>query len=148
MAVRRMLLVLAAVLVLPVAVVRPAPAPAVAAGPPVTLIGDSVMASLNYGSDIDTVRAKYTATLDAAVCRRLVNTSCTYDGVRPSTAMQILAARAGQLGQAVVMMVGYNDEPLGPSAEQVMAELDRQNVPVVVWMTYLSPGGRFNASNA
>ncbi len=121
--------------------------PAGAAGPPVFLLGDSVMAAQNYGGT-GPVTERYSMTLDAAVCRRLVATSCTYQGVRPASALDVLRARAGGLGDAVVMMVGYNDAPLGAAADAVMSELDRQGVPIVLWLTYRSPGGRYDGANS
>ena len=142
------LLVVALVAATTLVVAPSSPAPATAAGPAVFLLGDSVMAGLDYGDEIDSLAGRYSVTLDAAVCRRLASASCSYQGSAPTNAMQVLAANAGQLGQAVVMMAGYNDAPLGPAAEVVMDELDRQGVPVVLWLTYESPGGRFDDANA
>src|SRR6478609_4580458 len=79
-------------------------------GQRVTLIGDSVMAALNFSPAAQaTISSSYPMLLDAAVCRRLVAASCPYQGVAPSTALQVVQANASHLGDVVVVDVGYND---------------------------------------
>ncbi len=127
-----------------------APRPAAAQGERVFLLGDSVMAGLNFSS---TARAEldgaFAVTLDAKVCRTLREPSCStqYDG-RPPAALSVLRANAGNVGDALVMMVGYNDGNLAAGLDAVMAEAVAQGIPHVVWLTYRNPTGRYTASNA
>jgi hypothetical protein len=86
-------------------------APARADAPRVFLLGDSVMAGLRFSSSaLGTLNTSFDVTLDAKVCRTLVEPSCStrYDG-RPPAALTVLRANRGRLGDVVVMMVGYND---------------------------------------
>jgi hypothetical protein len=138
----------AALPVVTVAAVRPT---AAAAGPPpVFLLGDSVMAGLNFSSSArGLLAARYAVTLDAKVCRAIVEPSCytVYDG-RPPAALTVMRANRGRLGRALVMMVGYNDSAIGPKVDAVMAEAASQGLAHVLWLTYRDPAGRYAASNA
>jgi hypothetical protein len=139
--------------ILPASAASAAPAPSSArAATPVTtafLLGDSVMAGLDFSTNTNGIlNAHRTTTRDAKVCRRLVAASCAYQGVTPLTALQVMQADSGHLGDALVMMVGYNDSGISGNIESLMAEADRQHVGTVLWLTYRSPGGRYDASNA
>jgi hypothetical protein len=128
----------------------PAAAPAVARGERVFLLGDSVMAGLNFSSAARAeLAAAYDVTLDAKVCRAIQEPSCftQYDG-RPPAAMTVLRANSGRIGDALVMMVGYNDSNVAGGVDAVMAEANAQRVPHVVWLTYRNPNGRYSTSNA
>jgi hypothetical protein len=119
--------------------------------PRVTVIGDSVAASLNHvprarallGRGVD-------LRLDAQVCRRLVGTSCPFQGSRPRNVVETIAATR-RLGDVVVIDVGYNDDPAAYAAgiDQVMTILSRGGVHTVIWSTLKvdRPGyGRINAA--
>src|SRR4051794_2681293 len=141
---------LAAVLAL-VSLLSVLPAPiADAAAPRVFLLGDSVMAGLNFSSDARALlAASYDVTLDAKVCRTLREPSCStkYDG-QPPAALTVMRANAGGLGDVLVMMTGYNDGNIGPGVDAVMAEAETQHVPHVLWLTYRNTAGRYTNSNA
>lgn len=123
-------------------------APAVAAvdavGPPVVtamsstdlLVGDSVMAGMGSASRSTLPNHRF----DAEVCRRLVATSCTYQGVRPATALDVIRANAGAIDRAIVVAAGYNDSSIGSAVDAIVAEARRQGVPYVVWLTYRVAG--------
>ena len=80
--------------------------------------------------------------LDAAVCRRLVAASCPYQGVTPSTALQVVQANASHLGDVVVIDVGYNDSwtRYRSDIDAVMAAVNAAGVPNVVWVNLRQAG--------
>ena len=112
-------------------------------GQRVTLIGDSVMAALNFSAPAQaTISSAYPMLLDAKVCRRLVAPSCPYQGVAPTTGLQAVQANAARLGDVVVMNVGYNDSWTRYRADidAVMAAINAANVPYVVWVNLRQVG--------
>ena len=95
----------------------------------VTVIGDSIAASFDYvpaarrylGKGLD-LRS------DAVVCRRLVATSCPFQGSTPSTALQVVGSKRSALGPVVVINVGYNDWPAVYDVDRVMRALKAAGV--------------------
>jgi hypothetical protein len=132
---RRLLLLalaLSAVLVLTAA-------PGAAAGrPQVTFIGDSVAESLDY---VPSARARLgrglRLRLDAAVCRRLVQPSCVFQGAAPSTALQAVQSYGHSLGEVLIVKVGYNEGAPGyaEGIDRVMRAARAQGAKAVVWST-------------
>ena len=102
----------------------------------VTVIGDSIAASFDYvpaarrylGKGLD-LRS------DAVVCRRLVATSCPFQGSTPSTALEAVGSKRRALGPVVVVNVGYNDWPAVYDVDRVMRALDAAGVRSVIWVT-------------
>jgi hypothetical protein len=90
----------------------------------VTVIGDSIAASFDYvpaarrylGKGLD-LRS------DALVCRRLVASSCVFQGSAPATALQVIGANGRALGPVVVINVGYNDWAAVYDVDRVMRAL-------------------------
>ena len=108
------------------------------ARPRVTFIGDSVAAALNYVSGARRVLGKgLDLHLDLKVCRRLVAPSCTYQGVTPATALQVINSTGRALGETVVIMVGFNDTSsrYRSDLDTVMRALRKARVRSVVWVT-------------
>ena len=104
----------------------------------ITLVGDSVMGTLEYNAEArQIITTAYPTLLDAKTCRRLVLTSCTYKGASTPTALQVLRTNAGRLGDVVVIDVGYNDMPprYASDLDIVMQELVQQGIPHVLWLT-------------
>jgi len=132
----RRLLLLA--LALPAVLVLTA-APGSAAGrPQVTFIGDSVAESLDY---VPSARARLgrglRLRLDAAVCRRLVQPSCVFQGAAPSTALQAVRSYGHSLGEVLIVKVGYNEGAPGyaEGIDRVMRAARAQGAKAVVWST-------------
>jgi hypothetical protein len=73
-----------------------------------------------------------------------VATSCTYQGVRPSTALGVVQAWRGTTDRAIVVAAGSNDGSIGGAVDAIVDEARRQGVPYVVWLTYRVAGS--NAS--
>ncbi|MEY2553160.1 MAG: hypothetical protein QOC57_1020, partial [Ilumatobacteraceae bacterium] len=84
--------------------------------PPVSLIGDSTMAGMQWNSTgADDPRATvgnaYKLTFDAESCRRLVVDSCRGRfGTVPVSVLPLMRSTLkGKLGEALVVMAGYDD---------------------------------------
>lgn len=141
---------LAAPIIAAIVLLAAAGSASAATKPRVTVIGDSVQASFSFvpaatarlGKGLD-------LKLDAVVCRRLVAPSCTYNGVTPQTALQLIKGKTGaQLGKVVVIHVGYNDDAGVYDINAVMKALRAKGVSEVVWVTLHDPGSRYGGNNA
>src|SRR3954452_17734252 len=139
-------------LMTPAAVVVAATPPVDA--PPVSLIGDSTMAGMAWNSMAandprDIVANSYRLTFDAESCRRLVQASCRGRfGTVPLSVLPLMRSTlAGRLGEAMVVMAGYDDAAIATAVDQVMAEAEAQGVSHLFWLTYRTntayvlPGG-------
>ena len=122
--------------------------------PPVSLIGDSTMAGMAWNSSTgndprDIVGNSYRLAFDAESCRRLVVGSCRGRlGSVPISVLPLMRTTLnGRLGEAMVVMAGYDDASITNAADQVMAEAEAQGVTRVFWLTYRTntayvlPGG-------
>ena len=122
--------------------------------PPVSLLGDSTMAGMAWNSTTgndprDIVANSYRLTFDAESCRRLVNPSCRgrFGSVPMSLLPLMRSTLGGRLGEAIVVMAGYDDASITNAVDQVMAEAETQGVKQVLWLTYRTntayvlPGG-------
>jgi hypothetical protein len=105
----------------------------------VTFIGDSVAGVLSYVPEARQYLARgFDLRLDLRVCRRLVADGCWYEGERPPTALAVVQAAApGQLGDIVVIDVGYNDPPenYDTDMEQFLQAIVAKGVHHVIWVT-------------
>jgi lysophospholipase L1-like esterase len=133
-----------------VVLVASASAPASpSAKPRVTVIGDSITASLDYvpaarrylGNGFD-LRS------DAVVCRRLVAASCVFQGSTPATALQAIGARGRALGPVVVINVGYNDWAAVYDVDRIMQALRSAGVRTAIWVTLRETTPNYAQSNA
>jgi len=122
--------------------------------PPVSLIGDSTMAGMAWNSTTgndprDIVGNSYRLTFDAESCRRLVQASCRGRfGTVPLSVLPLMQSTLnGRLGEAMVVMAGYDDASISTAVDSVVGEAERQGVSHVVWLTYRTntayvlPGG-------
>src|SRR5690349_12543980 len=77
----------------------------------VTIFGDSAAEVLDYVADAKQyLDAGLDVNWELKVCRRLVELSCPYQGVRPPTVLDVIqSSSAGSLGSIAVIDVGYND---------------------------------------
>jgi hypothetical protein len=111
--------------------------PAAAAGPPVFLVGDSVMQvfRFSYGKPgLAEVEKGYTVDLDAYQCRRLITLGC-----RPGpSALEVMRDPIhNPLPPVMVMHVGHNEKDDYPhKIDVIMQEAKDRGVKTVVWMTY------------
>ena len=133
-----------------IAAVLLAASPATAAEKPrVTVIGDSVQASFSYvPKAVSRLGKGFDLKLDALVCRRLITSSCTYNGVTPKTALQVIQSKGTALGSVVVLNVGYNEGSGTYDVNAVMRALRKAKVKGVVWVTLREQRSVYTAINA
>ena len=122
-----MLCIIAVSVAVPLAATQAPPAGAAAVPPRVSLLGDSTMMAMNDG-DRSVVRgAGYDLLWDAQSCRRLVAPSCRgrFGSVPTSVVPLIRATYRGSLGEAMVLMAGYDDFTITAAIDTLMAEATR-----------------------
>jgi hypothetical protein len=123
-----------------------------------TFVGDSVSASILYVGDAQRrlehgVDATVDVRLDLKVCRRLVQPSCSYQGVAPSTALQAVQAYGRSLGKVLIVKVGYNESAAGygQGIDRVVRAALADGATGVVWVTLRESGSYaslYHATNA
>jgi hypothetical protein len=110
-----------------------------ATGPRVTMFGDSIADSLNYVPDARAILADgIDLRLELAPCRKLVPVGCAYMGARPPSVLSIVKdSTLAQLGNIVVVAVGYNDPDNNYETDmaQVVNALVDKGVGHVIWLT-------------
>jgi hypothetical protein len=115
----------------------------------VTVIGDSVQASFSYvPKAVKRLGKGFDLKVDAVVCRRLIASSCSYNGVTPKTALQVIRSKGGALGPVVVMNVGYNEGSGAYDVNAVMRALRKAGVDHVVWVTLREQRSVYSSINA
>jgi hypothetical protein len=120
--------------------------------PRVTIFGDSAAEVLDYVPDAKQyLGSGLDVNWQLRVCRRLVQLSCPYEGVRPPTVLDVVqAASIGDLGSVVVVDVGYNDyvSQYQSDMETVMKALVAKGVDHVVWVTVHEVRDDYRSINA
>jgi hypothetical protein len=104
----------------------------------VTFVGDSVPASISYISTAQAqLRRGMRVRLDLKVCRRLVQPSCTYQGVTPASALEAVRSYGRSLGRVLIVNVGYNESAAGyrQGIDRIMRAALAQGAIGVVWVT-------------
>ena len=110
-----------------------------ATGPRVTMFGDSIADSLNYVPDARAILGQgIDLRLELAPCRKLVPVGCAYMGARPPSVLSIVKeSTLADLGNIVVVAVGYNDPENNYETDmaQVVNALVDKGVGHVIWLT-------------
>ena len=104
----------------------------------VTVFGDSAATAMAYDPEAKRILGRaIDLRLEVAACRRVGDTSCPYDGVRPPNVIERAAALEGALGQVVVVIVGYNDyeSTYADNIEKALATFRKAGVERVLWAT-------------
>lgn len=117
----------------------------------VTFVGDSVPASIDYAAPAKAELTRgLSVRLDLKVCRRLVEPSCTYRGVTPTTALQAVQSYGQALGQTLIVNVGYNDAARGYDAgiDRVMRAALAGGARGVVWVNLRESRSGYRRTNA
>jgi hypothetical protein len=122
----------------------------------VTIFGDSAATAMEYDPAAKRILSRgIDLELELAACRRLGDTSCPYDGVRPPNVIDRATALGPEMGSVVVVIVGYNDfeANYADNIEQALAAFRKGGVEHVVWLTlraerqsYLSMNGMIAAA--
>ncbi|HZT91236.1 MAG TPA: putative Ig domain-containing protein [Gaiellaceae bacterium] len=121
------------------AVAAAAAAPARAATPGrVTIIGDSVLTAVEWNATPLAILEHGIPNLDLeiGVCRKLVGESCPYEGGRVPTLVDLVTGLGGEIGQTVVVEVGYNDDAstFPQAVEQSIETLLNAGVTRILWV--------------
>ena len=104
----------------------------------VTVFGDSAATAMAYDpSARRTLGRGIDLELELAACRRVGDSSCPYDGVRPPNVIERATALGSALGPVVVVIVGYNDYEANyaENIEQALAVFRTAGVRQVLWAT-------------
>jgi hypothetical protein len=136
--VRRVRSAICAVLVPGVlAVLATAPPATAAPSPQVTVIGDSVLTAVLWNDQARSILERgFDMHLDIGVCRRLTGVSCTYEGGRVPTLVDLVHDVGTGIGRTVVVEVGYNDDPatFDSNLEEATAALLSAGAKRIVWV--------------
>ena len=104
----------------------------------VTVFGDSVATAMAYDPDAKrTLGRGIDLALEVAACRRVGDTSCPYDGVRPPNVVDRATELGRELGPVVVVIVGYNDyeDNYAENIDDAMTVFRKAGVEHVLWAT-------------
>jgi hypothetical protein len=125
-------------------------APQVTAAVHATFIGDSVAQSLDYLPQARRALDRgIHMRFDLAVCRRLVEMSCSSLGSTPPTALDVVRRAGRRLGSVLIVDVGYNDSSstYREDMQGVLRAARRNGVRGVVWVTLREAGGSYRWIN-
>jgi hypothetical protein len=118
----------------------------------VTIFGDSAAEVLDYVPDAKSyLGSGLDVNWQLKVCRRLVQLSCPYQGVRPPTVNDVVQATAnGGLGPTVVVDVGYNDyvDQYQNDMETVIKAMLAKGVQHIIWTTLHEVRTDYKSMNA
>jgi lysophospholipase L1-like esterase len=117
----------------------------------VTFVGDSISASFEYVTSAKRSLSRgWNVTYDLRVCRRLVATSCTFQGQTPTTALQAVTALGRSLGDVLIVNVGYNEGSYGyrDGMRRVLRAAFAQGARGVVWVTLREGNSVYRPTNA
>jgi lysophospholipase L1-like esterase len=120
------------------------------AAPPtrVTVIGDSIAYAIVLDpSSTRVLGRRVDLDLQLAVCRRLVDEGCPYQGSRPLSLVELLPTL--RLGSTVVVAVGYNDHEstFATAVETSLQALRSEGVEHVLWLTLRAERQSYLAMN-
>ena len=110
--------------------------------PSIGLIGDSTLSGVRWVGEYGELE-RFNFVFDAESCRRTIETSCwSREQYRPRNGITALQDHAGEWGEVLVMMTGYNDSA-GSFADGVRAIVDEaraQGIETVVWLSLRTKG--------
>lgn len=105
--------------------------------PRVTLIGDSIAASVEQTQEARRIlRQGIDFDPQVAVCRRLAGDSCPYEGSRPPTLVDVVSAPGAHIGETAIVAVGYNEfeQAFADDVQQSFKALRTAGVTRVLWV--------------
>ena len=114
----------------------------------VTFIGDSVATAILYTAAAQRILGRgVEVDYQLAVCRRLVGTSCPYEGSAPPTLVDLVPTI--DLAPTVVVAVGYNDRPdtFPQAVESSLAALEKGGAKQILWLTLRAERQSYSAMN-
>jgi hypothetical protein len=116
----------------------------------VTVFGDSVATSLYSEPSHSILGQGITLNLQAAPCRRIEDTGCNLGEGVPTSVLQDVDVLNGDLGDTVVMTIGYNEFSADwvQSVEDVLSRFEQEGVKRVFWLTLREMQHQYIAQNA
>jgi hypothetical protein len=105
----------------------------------VTVFGDSVATALYWGPAYQVLQQGIDLDLEAAACRRIEDTGCDVgEGIPDSVFTVAQSQLKGNLGDYVVMIVGYNEfaDSWGPAIQDAINLFKSDGVKKIFWLTY------------
>lgn len=115
----------------------------------VTIFGDSVAAALDWDSTArEVLEHGDRLTLDLAPCRRLWTAGCL--SPPPPSVLEDVRKLGRRLGPTVVVLVGYNDDPVifREGLGVTLNAMRRDGVRQVLWLTLRAVYPQYVATNA
>ncbi len=116
----------------------------------VTVFGDSAATAMAYDPVARrTLGRGIELRLEVAACRRVGDTSCPYDGVRPPNVIDRATGLERDLGPVVVVVVGYNDYEANyaDNIEHALVAFRKAGVERVLWATLRESRQSYAAMN-
>lgn len=110
--------------------------------PTIGLIGDSTLSGVRWADRYGDLE-RFNFLFDAESCRRTLESSCwSREQYRPPNALAALQGHAGEWGEVLVMMTGYNDSSTGfaDGVEAIVDEARQQGIRSVVWLSLRTKG--------
>jgi len=121
-------------------------------GPRVTMFGDSIAGSLEYVPEaLEYLSEDIDLRTELMPCRKLVPPGCAYMGARPPSVLAIVKASTfAQLGNIVIVDVGYNDPANNYETDmaQVVNALIERGVAHIIWVTLREKTEDYGTINA
>ena len=112
------------------------------AAPAIGLIGDSTLSGVRWFEQYGELQ-RFNFVFDAESCRRTIERSCwSREQYRPRNALTALQDEAGDWGEVLVVMTGYNDSAAGftEGVTAVVDEARRQGITAVIWLSLRTKG--------
>jgi hypothetical protein len=121
-------------------------------GPRVTMFGDSIAGSLEYVPEaLEYLSQGIDLRTELMPCRKLVPLGCAYMGGRPPSVLAIVKASTfAQLGNIVIVNVGYNDPANNYETDmaQVANALAERGIAHIIWVTLREKTDDYRTINA
>jgi hypothetical protein len=117
----------------------------------VTFVGDSVAGALSYLPAVERSLGRgVDLRLDLRVCRRLASAGCPYGGSTPPSALATVHEQGAQVGQVLVVDVGYNDDPAlyRSGMDDLIRTAGALGVKRIVWVTLRESRTVYGRTNA
>ncbi len=104
----------------------------------ITVIGDSVATGIIWHDDaVAALERGLGVDWEVAVCRRLIGTSCPFQGSTPPNALDLIHSLPHGVAPTVVVEMGYNDAEatFASAVDQTMQALIAAGARHVLWLT-------------
>jgi hypothetical protein len=140
----------AAVCVLVAALAAAAKSPA-ASLPRVTVIGDSIMAAVDWNETPSAIlRQGLDVQMEVGICRRVEGQSCTFDGGEVTTLVDLVPELGSSMAKTVVVEVGYNDpaDAFAGEIDDALQTLFQAGVTRVLWVNMREAQSQYPAMNS